>query len=72
MSDSRRGFRLDTGFIDHFNTQLVITFNYNVIANFHTTRAHAKFFLSFSVFTRCFMVTAPTMAMPVLPRSSSV
>jgi hypothetical protein len=25
MSDSRRGFGLDIGFIDHFNTQLVIT-----------------------------------------------
>jgi hypothetical protein len=25
VSDSRRGFGLDIGFIDHFNTQLVIT-----------------------------------------------
>jgi hypothetical protein len=36
MSDSRRGFGLDIGFIDHFNTQFVITFNYSPIVNFHT------------------------------------
>jgi hypothetical protein len=28
VSDSRRGFGLDIGFTDHFNTQLVITLNY--------------------------------------------
>jgi ethanolamine utilization microcompartment shell protein EutS len=28
MSDFRRGFGLNIGFIDHFNTQFVITFNY--------------------------------------------
>jgi hypothetical protein len=46
-SDYRRGFGLDNGFIDHFNTQLVITPNYSAIADFHTlqvTRAHAKSF----------------------------
>jgi ethanolamine utilization microcompartment shell protein EutS len=32
LSDSRR----DIGFIDHFNTQLVITLNYSAIANSHT------------------------------------
>jgi hypothetical protein len=45
MSDSRRGFGLDIGFIDHFNTQLVITLNYSAIPNFHTlqiTGAHVK------------------------------
>jgi ethanolamine utilization microcompartment shell protein EutS len=35
-SDSRLGFGLDIGFIDHFSTQLVITVNYNAIADFHT------------------------------------
>jgi hypothetical protein len=40
-----RGFGLEIGFIDHVNTQLVITLNYNAIANFRTlqiTTAHAK------------------------------
>jgi hypothetical protein len=36
MSDSRRGFGLDIGLIDHFNSQLVITFNYSAIADFNT------------------------------------
>jgi hypothetical protein len=36
LSDSRRGFGLDIGFTDHFNTQLVITLNYSTITNFHT------------------------------------
>jgi hypothetical protein len=43
MSDSGRGFGLDSGFIDHFNIQLVTTLNNRVIANFHTlqiARAH--------------------------------
>jgi hypothetical protein len=38
---------LDIGFIDHFNTKLVITLNYSAMANFHTvqfTRAQAKSF----------------------------
>jgi hypothetical protein len=35
MSDSRRGFGLNIGFINHFNTQLVITLNYSAIADFH-------------------------------------
>jgi hypothetical protein len=47
MCDSRRGFGLDIGFIDHFNTQLVITLNYSSIAHLHTsqiTRAHRLVF----------------------------
>jgi hypothetical protein len=36
VCDFRRGFGLDIGFIDNFNTQLVITFNYSAIADLHT------------------------------------
>jgi hypothetical protein len=46
MSDSRWGFGLDNGFIDHFNTLLIITLNYSVIADFHTLPNHAKSFLA--------------------------
>jgi hypothetical protein len=49
LSDCRRGFGLEIGFIDHFNTQLVTTLNYSAIADFHTlqiTTAHAKLFQS--------------------------
>jgi hypothetical protein len=49
MGDYQRGFRLEIGFIDHFNTRLVTTLNYSVIANFHTlqiTTIHAKSFQS--------------------------
>jgi hypothetical protein len=35
MSDSRRDFGLDIGFINHFNTRLVIALNYSAIANFN-------------------------------------
>jgi hypothetical protein len=45
MCDSRRGFELDTGFVDHL--QVVTTNNYSTVANSHTlltTTAHAKFF----------------------------
>jgi hypothetical protein len=44
-SDSRRDFGLEVGFINHFNTRLVITINYSAIADIHTlqiTTAHAK------------------------------
>jgi hypothetical protein len=34
QSDSRRGFGLEIGFIDHL--QVITTNNYNTIANFHT------------------------------------
>jgi hypothetical protein len=61
MSDSRRGFGLDIGFIGRFNTPLAITLNYSAIVNFQTlqiTTAHAKSFPACSVFTRRFLVTA--------------
>jgi hypothetical protein len=35
MSDYRRSFGLDIEFIDHFNTQLIITLNYSAIADLH-------------------------------------
>jgi hypothetical protein len=48
MSDSRRGFELDIGFIDHlFTHELVTTLNYSAIANFHSlqfTRAQSLVF----------------------------
>jgi hypothetical protein len=59
--DFRRGFRLETEFILHFNTQSVTMLNYSAIANFHTleiTSAHAKSFPASIVFTRRFLVTA--------------
>jgi hypothetical protein len=43
--DSRRGFGLEIGFIDHFNTRLVATLNYCTIADLHTlqiTTAHVN------------------------------
>jgi hypothetical protein len=36
MSDFRRGFGLDIGFIDRLYTGLVISLNCSAIANFHT------------------------------------
>jgi hypothetical protein len=60
MSDSQLGFGLDIGFIDRFNTQLVLTLNYSTIANLHTlqiTRAHIKSFPACSVFTSSCLVT---------------
>jgi hypothetical protein len=50
---------LDIGFIDHFNTQLML--NYSAIANFHTlqiTSVHAKSFPACCVFTTRFLVMA--------------
>jgi hypothetical protein len=41
------GFRLEIGYIHHFNTQFVTTFNYSAMADLHTSQntvAHAKFF----------------------------
>jgi hypothetical protein len=43
------GFGFEIGFIDHFNTRPVTTFNYNAVADFYTlqiTAAHAKSFQS--------------------------
>jgi hypothetical protein len=60
ISDSRRGFGLDIGFIDHFNTQLVITLHYSGIADFRilpVTPAHATSFPACSVFARRFLAT---------------
>jgi hypothetical protein len=56
MSDSRRSFWLDIGFIDHL--QVVTTNNSNTFADLQIlqiTRAHAK--SSQSAFTRRFLVT---------------
>lgn len=38
MSDSRQNFGLEIVFIDHFNTQFVITLIYSAIVNFHALR----------------------------------
>jgi hypothetical protein len=54
---TRRGFGLDIGFIDHFNTWLVTTLNCSTIANFHTLHNSR----AFSVFTSSCLITAPTM-----------
>jgi hypothetical protein len=54
------GFGLETGFIYHFNIQLVTTFNYSAIADFHSlqiTTAHTKSFQS-AVFSSCSLATA--------------
>jgi hypothetical protein len=48
-SDCRRGFGLEIGFIDHFNTRLVTTLHYSAIADLHTLQiitAHLKSFQS--------------------------
>jgi hypothetical protein len=49
MSNSLRGFGLDTGFIDHFNTQLVITFIYSAITDLHALHITTAHRLVFSV-----------------------
>jgi hypothetical protein len=49
MSDSRLGFGLEIGFIDDFNTQLVITLNYSVIADLHTLQITTTHILMSSV-----------------------
>jgi hypothetical protein len=75
MSDSRRGFGLDIGFIDHFNTQLGTTSNYSAIANLHTlqiTRTDAKSLPACCVFTSRSLVTALTLEILQRPRSSPV
>jgi hypothetical protein len=67
MSDSRRGFGLDIGFIDHFNTQLVI-----ILADLHTLQITVTHALVFSV---CYCVCWKrllTVEILQLPRSSSL
>jgi hypothetical protein len=69
------GSGLEIGFIDHFSIRLVSTLNYSAIADFHTlqiTTAHAKSFPAWSVFTSSCLVTAPTMAISLLPCSSAI
>jgi hypothetical protein len=61
MRNYKWGYRLDIGFIDHFNTQLVITFNYSAILNIHTLqniRAYTKPLPAFNVFTSNCLVMA--------------
>jgi hypothetical protein len=58
MCDSQRGFGLDIGFIDHFNTRLLTTLNYSAVANFTLYKSHAKSFPAHSVFTSTCLVTA--------------
>jgi hypothetical protein len=51
---------LEIGFIDHCNTQLVITVNYSAIADLHTLQITSirQVFPACSVFTRRFLETA--------------
>jgi hypothetical protein len=63
---------MEIKFIDHFNTQLVITLNYSVITNIRTlqiTRVHAAF-PACSVFISSCLVRAPTVALLQLPCTS--
>jgi ethanolamine utilization microcompartment shell protein EutS len=49
MGDYRRGFGSDIGFINHFNTQLVITLNDSAISDLHTLQITVTHTLMFSV-----------------------
>jgi hypothetical protein len=49
MSDYRRAFGLDIGFIDHFNKQHAIALNYSAIADLHTLQITVTHTLVFSV-----------------------
>jgi hypothetical protein len=49
MSDSRWAFGWETGFIDHFNTRLVITLNYSTIVEFNTLQITRAQKIVFSV-----------------------
>jgi hypothetical protein len=69
MCDYRRGFGLEIRFIAHFNTEVVITLSFSAIADLHAlqiTRTDAKSFPARSVFTGSCLVTASTMAIPLL------
>jgi hypothetical protein len=48
-SDCLRGFGLNIGFIDHFNTKQVFTLKYSVIVNFHILQITIAHRLLFSV-----------------------
>jgi hypothetical protein len=69
MSDSRRDFGLEIGFIDHFDTRLVIILKYSTIVDFRTLQiptAHA-------VFTCRSLVTASDSGdSPTVPTKSSL
>jgi hypothetical protein len=61
VCDCRRGFGLDIGFIDHFNTQLISISNYSAITNLHTlqiTAANTKSSPTCSFRTSRFLITA--------------
>jgi hypothetical protein len=49
MSDYRRVFGLDIGFINHFNTQLVITLNYSAVDDLRTFQITVTHILVFLV-----------------------
>jgi hypothetical protein len=49
MSNSRRGFGSEIGFIDHLYKQPVTTKNYSAIANLHTLQFTVTYTLMFSV-----------------------
>jgi hypothetical protein len=75
-----RGFGLEIGFIDHFITRLVTTFNYSDIADLRTLqiiRAHAKSFqsaafISRSLITVCNSGDASASALPSLLTTPSL
>jgi hypothetical protein len=58
VSPNLKAFGLDIGFIDHFNTLLLIALDYSSIDDFHTLPNHTKSFPAFCVFTSSFLVTA--------------
>jgi hypothetical protein len=60
VSDCRRGFGLEIGFIGHLNIWRMATVNYSAVADLRTlqiTRAHAKYLQSAVSFIRCSLVT---------------
>jgi hypothetical protein len=69
ISDSRRGFRLDIGFMDHSNPQLVTTPTRSAIADLHTLQITVTHTSVLSV-TRRILVTVLTMAISLPPGSS--
>lgn len=73
MRDYRQGIELNFGFIDHFNSQIVITLNQSTIAKLHTlwiTRAHSKSLPAYSVFTSSYLVKASNNCYAYAPGSS--